>query len=144
MTSFIMTTLKKFYKDLATQGHVVTRLLLAFLILLLGGVIAISINVQTATAGPGQPFGGMSTFVFNCTCSANFAIYFNDLTIAPAIVLPLIYQPGGTILYPNFNILSAGTWILGTWQAGGQCRYWVGKVCVVLPTAGTMYMVGTS
>ncbi len=139
-----MITLKKIYKNLSERGHEAMRFLLAFLVLMFGAVIAMNINVQSAVAGPGQPFGGLSYFVFTCTCSNNFAIYFDDLTISPPVGLPLIYQPGATILYEFGNILSEGTWILGTWQPGGACLYHVGKICAILPTEGTMYMVGTS
>ncbi|HCM68731.1 MAG: hypothetical protein UY04_C0015G0013 [Parcubacteria group bacterium GW2011_GWA2_47_7] len=139
-----MEHIKKIQKRVEQATRMSTRFLFAFVILVLGVIAAFSISVQTSTAGPGQPFGGMISAVFTCTCSGNFAIYFTDLTISPPIALPLIYQPGGTITYQFGPPLSAGRWMLGTWTSGGSCRYWVGKFCSVLPTAGTMYMVGTS
>ncbi|OGZ20836.1 MAG: hypothetical protein A2494_00900 [Candidatus Lloydbacteria bacterium RIFOXYC12_FULL_46_25] len=86
----------------------------------------------------------MITYVFTCTCSGNFAIYFKDLASPTPVTLPLIYQPGVTTLYPYYKITTIGSWMLGTWISGGSCRYYVGKGCATLPTAGTMYMVGTS
>ncbi len=121
------------------------RSLLALVILVLGTTIALSSSVRTVSAGPGDPFGGQVTYVFYCTCSLNYAIYFNDLTVTSSTGgLPLIYQPGGTITYEFGPPLSTGQWMLGTWQSGGVCTYYAGKSCSTLQTAGTMYMVGTS
>ena len=139
-----MKALKYIRKELEQNAVVISRSILVVLVLVLGAVIAMDIHVRTASAGPGQPFGGLVTFVFTCTCSSNFAIYFNDLTDSPPITLPLVYQPGATITYPNGPPLSEGRWMLGTWQSGGVCTYFVGKSCSTLQTAGTMYMVGTS
>ncbi len=38
-----------------------------------------------------QPFGGMSTSMVMCTCSANILLYIKD---ARGLILPLMYQPG--------------------------------------------------
>lgn len=92
----------------------------------------------------GIPFGGLSTYVFYCTCSGGIAVYINDLTISPPVRLPLIFRPGTTTLYPYGQIYRAGVWTLGLWRPGGVCTYWAGKSCATLPTAGTMRMVGTS
>lgn len=126
------------------SSRVSLRIISATLIVALGGVLAFGVFTSRASAGPGQPFGGQITYVFTCTCSANYAIYFQDLTKPTPITLPLIFQPGVTILYPYYAITSIGSWMLGTWQGGGSCRYYVGKGCATLPTQGTMYMVGTS
>lgn len=134
--------MQRFIKKINSRASL--RLVVAALIVTLGGVLAFGVFSSRAMAGPGQPFGGQITYVFVCNCSGNYAIYFQDLTISPPITLPLIYQPGVTILYPYYKITSIGSWILGTWQGGGSCRYYVGKGCATLPTQGTMYMVGTS
>ncbi len=92
------------------------------------------------------PFGGMITYMFVCTCSANLAIYFNDYTQQQSRTngMPLIYQPGVTTLYPFYNVFSMGSYILGLFQSGGSCTYYVGTSCSSLSVAGQMYMVGTS
>ncbi len=139
-----MHEIKKLQTKLGKHAQLIVRSFIPVSIILIALVISLSISVRTASAGPGTPFGGLITYVFTCTCSGNFAVYFQDLTISPPITLPLIYQPGGTIVYAFGPPLSIGSWMLGTWQSGGQCRYYVGKGCATLPTAGTMYMVGTS
>lgn len=140
-----MKSIKKIYGNLLQATHAAKRLLIAFLILILGAVTAFTISVNTASAGPGDPFGGMIISVLTCTCSGNFAVYFNDLTITSTTGgLPLIYQPGATIVYEFGPPLRSGIWMLGTWQTGGQCLVFAGKGCMTIPTAGTMYMVGTS
>ncbi len=138
-----MIKLKKFYKNISEHGNDAMRFLLAFLVLMFGAVIALNINVRMATAGPGEPFGGLSYSITDCDCTGNFAIYFNDLTQPTPITLPLIYEPGVTILYDFGEILVPNRWILGTWQPVGSCRG-LDKFCTDVPTAGTMYMVGTS
>ena len=139
-----MKHVKKITHYMTKHGRMSARFIVAILVLVLGGVIAMNMNVKPVVAGPGQPFGGLSYEVLDCTCSGNFAIYFNDLTIPNPVDLPLIYEPGGTILYEFGQILTPGTWILGTWLQGGECLVFIGKGCGIIPTAGTMYMVGTS
>jgi hypothetical protein len=136
--------MKNFYRNHKKYFPQIGRFLSILFVVVVGVILALQIHVQSVTAGPGQPFGGQITFVRTCTCSGNFAVYFTDLTISPPISLPLIYQPGMTIVYPYGPPLSAGRWMLGTWLGGGQCRVWEGKFCGGIPTAGTMYMVGTS
>ena len=99
---------------------------------------------STALAAGFTPFGGLSTYVFYCTCSSNIAITINDLTISPPLTLPIIYQPGGTILYPYGQVFTSGVWLLGLWTSGGNCQYYVGKGCSTYTTQGMMTMVGTS
>jgi hypothetical protein len=99
---------------------------------------------KQAVAQGVTPFGGMSAYVFYCTCSANIAVTIDDLTISPPLTLPIIFQPGATTLYPYGQIYTPGVWTLGLWQSGGNCEYYVGKGCSVYTTEGTMTMVGTS
>lgn len=101
-------------------------------------------NEKKAEALATTPFGGMSTYVFYCTCSDNLAVTINDLTISPPLVQPIIFQPGATVLYPYGQIYTAGVWTLGLWQSGGSCTYYVGKGCSTYTTQGMMTMVGTS
>ncbi len=155
-----MNTTKRFFKNFRAHINEVRSYILAFLVLVVGAGIAMTIHVHSAIAGPGKPFGGLITSVTNCTCTGNYAIYFNDLnrqftgklgsdvpssdtSYPDPVTLPLIYEPGVTILYEFGMITTPGVWMLGTWIPGGECRVG-GKFCMVVPTAGTMYMVGTS
>lgn len=93
----------------------------------------------------GYPFGGKITRVRYCRCTGNYAVYFNDLAVPSRTGgLPLIYQPGGTRTYKFYKQTSTGHWILGTFESGGICLRRSGKKCRLIPTAGTMYMVGSS
>ena len=138
-----MYLIKKIHEYLANRNRAIARMILATLIFLFGATVALSIFVGTVTAGPGQPFGGMIFYVQTCTCSGNFAVFFVDLSSSP-VGLPLIYQPGFTTVYQFGPPLSLGRWMLGTWTGGGLCKVWAGKFCFIVPTAGTMFMVGTS
>ena len=109
----------------------------------IGSVSLMSVVYHHKKALAATPFGGMSTYVFFCTCSGNIAVSINDLTVG-STVSRLIYQPGGTTLYPYGQIYSSGVWTLGLWDPGGSCTYFVGKGCSTYATDGTMSMVGTS
>ncbi len=125
----------------------VMRIINAVLVFLLVVNVAFVVSAKRqAQAGFGNPFGGMSSSVFYCTCSSNIAVTINDLTIGSSNPSPLriIYQPGATILYPFGQIYRPGVWTLGLWNAGGSCMYYVGKGCSTYTTDGIMYMVGTS
>ncbi len=130
------------------KKHIRTSHLIAvmFMCMLIAGIVffAVPKKQSTALAAGLTPFGGLSTYVFYCTCSSNIAITINDLTISPPLTLPIIYQPGGTTLYPYGQVFSAGVWLLGLWNTGGNCQYYVGKGCSSYTTQGTMSMVGTS
>ena len=102
---------------------------------LLGG------GASAATASVLQPFGGVSTMMVTCTCSANLLLYVTD---PRGMVLPLIYQPGVTVLYKMYQPRS-GVNMLGKYIAGGSCRIYVGSGCVSGGTpVGTMTQLGTS
>lgn len=123
------------------------QVIVAFLVVVLGGVLALGVFTSRAQAGPGQPFGGLISYVLYCTCSTDgsiAAVSFGDLTKPTPASPPALIYAASTIVYPNGPPLSIGTWMLGTWQGGGVCLYYVGKGCATYPTAGTMYMVGTS
>ena len=130
----------------STKEEVTNRILIgmiAVLGIMIALVVAFTFAVKTSYAGPGYPFGGQITSVIYCTCTANYAVYFNDLTVTSATGgLPLIYEPGVTDTYLFYMQTTPGSWILGTWVAGGVCL--TGKFCPEIPTAGTMYMVGSS
>ncbi len=93
----------------------------------------------------GYPFGGKISRVRFCLCTGNYAVYFNDLAVPSRTGgLPLIYQPGATQTYKFYKQTSVGHWILGTFESGGICLRYSGKKCRLIPTAGTMFMVGSS
>jgi hypothetical protein len=129
--------------DIATMISANTNTVVSGITGALGNISGLN-GTFAGGAGGGTPFGGRSTSVFTCGCSGNIAVYFNDLTRPYGVTLPLIYQPGFTTLYDYGRIYTAQVWILGLWTPGGSCRYFVGKGCLTLPTAGTMTMVGTS
>jgi hypothetical protein len=93
----------------------------------------------------GYPFGGRITRVQYCSCTFNYAVSFSDLTVPSKTGgLPLIYQPGMTRLYPFGRVTKSGSWMLGTFQPAGVCLRLSKRKCRLIPTAGTMSMVGTS
>lgn len=91
------------------------------------------------------PFGGRITQTIICTCSANTLVYVQDVTKG---VLPLIYQPGVTKLYSNYNVFTTGANLLGTYTPGaGICLIYSGDSCNTLNSTGMMNFtpgVGTS
>ena len=129
------------------QSRAFMQFTIAALIVVLGGVLSFGVFTSRASAGPGQPFGGMISNVFYCTCSTDgsiAAVSFGDLTKPTPASPPALIYANTTIVYPNGPPLNSGRWMLGTWQPGRVCMYRVGKGCAVYPTAGSMYMVGTS
>lgn len=110
-------------------------------------VSGVSSSVGGTSGGStvGYPFGGKISRVRFCSCTGNYAVYFNDLAVPSRTGgLPLIYQPGATQTYKFYKQTSVGHWILGTFESGGICLRYSGKKCRLIPTAGTMYMVGSS
>jgi hypothetical protein len=86
-------------------------------------------------------FGGESTSMVTCTCSSNLLIYVHDVR---GPTLPLIYQPGATILYKMYRP-TAGVNMLGQYISGGQCMVYAVVGCVSGGTpVGTMIQLGTS
>ena len=94
----------------------------------------------------GTPFGGLSTFVWYCTCSVptSIAVTINDYTVGSSLSQPITYVAGATVLYPYGQIFTPGPYVLGLWQAGGSCQYYVGTGCSTYNVDGQMLMVGTS
>jgi hypothetical protein len=87
------------------------------------------------------PFGGLVTSMTTCTCSFNLLLYVKDVR---GTVLPLMYQPGATILYKMYTPTS-GVNVLGKYTTGGQCLIYVGTSCSTGGTpVGTMIQLGTS
>lgn len=119
-------------------------IVIAIIFALIAGTVVIGGKGKPADAALGIPFGGLIAFVKVCTCSANFAVKVVDVAVPPLAQLPLIYQPGVSILFPFGMIFRPGAWTLGLWAPGGVCLIWAGKICVPFPTQGTIMMVGTS
>lgn len=95
----------------------------------------------SASAGGLLNFGGRSTSMTTCTCSDNFLIYVQDVR---GTSLPLIYQPGVTILYKMYSPTS-GVNMLGQYTTGGTCLVYAGTTCSTGGTpVGTMTQLGTS
>lgn len=107
---------------------------------LLGGGGAAAGGAAASAAKP-LPFGGVSTAMVTCTCSGNLLIYVQDVR---GPVLPLIYQPGATMLYMQYQPRS-GVNMLGQYVPGGVCTIYVGTACSTGGTPiGTMIQLGTS
>lgn len=86
-----------------------------------------------ATAIGSQYFGGMKTATFQCTCSGNQLIYVQDY--ASNKVLALVYDKS-VKLFSNNNIY--GTYLLGSYSSGGQCKYQAGEECVEMKSDGKL------
>jgi hypothetical protein len=134
-----------------TLRHNSKRLLLEYVlpafIILTAVFIAFVLVMKTAIAGPGTEFGGQVSEVVFCDCSTDGSISaasFNDLRYPTPASPPALIYAVSTIVYQFGPPMTAGIWMLGTWQSGGECWYIVGYYCALYPTAGTMYMVGTS
>lgn len=81
------------------------------------------------------PYGGNVIFIVDCFCSGNVEVWVIDY--ASKRLLRLIYQPGISVLFRNFNIL--GPYLLGTYFPGGVCLDYKRVGCFVpFPPDGTM------
>jgi len=105
-----------------------SSLLILFLV-----VVPVAVSAQAVTAE--VPFGGPLLFTFFCGCSGNFMNYiFDDKTLT---TLPLVFQPGLSILYSSYNILTPGTQELGVFIPGaGQCWVPAPDGCNYIPSFG--------
>lgn len=129
------------------RSQLVLQYLLPVGIVSVALMIAFVMVSKTAMAGPGTEFGGMISMVTYCDCSTDgsiAAVDFNDLRYPTPASPPALIYAGSTIVYQFGPPLSTGTYMLGTWQSGGECLIISGYYCYTYPTAGTMYMVGTS
>jgi hypothetical protein len=101
-------------------------------------------GAKKAAAQMGEPFGGMSVFVWYCTCSFGIAIDIDDLTEGSSLAGPLVYTPLATTLYPFGMVFMPGAWMLGLYVPEAECMWYVGIGCSDWPVEGEMEMVGTS
>ncbi|MES2623218.1 MAG: hypothetical protein V4576_02300 [Patescibacteria group bacterium] len=102
-------------------------------------VILAPFHVKAATTL--IPFGGQITSMTICPCSLNILLYVQDVR---GYTLPLMYQPGVTLLYSWYRPTS-GVWGLGNYVTGGTCLVYSGYTCTPggYPV-GTMSQLGTS
>lgn len=93
-----------------------------------------------------QGFGGRVTAVTPCLCSGTLLIFFAPLYPQPLLPLfgALTYMPGQTILKPWFRIGVPSTWELGQFTPGVQMCLQPGTPCIIVPSNGHMFLVGTS
>lgn len=93
----------------------------------------------SSTGAYGLPFGGRIKWAHICPCSANLMLY---ILTPYGVTLPLVYQPGISILYAKFKPVM-GMSVLGTFVPGGACLSYYYCTPMGLPV-GTVFMMGTS
>ncbi len=92
--------------------------------------------------GAAQTFGGRVSRVTYCTCSASSMLDIDDVR---GQTTSLIYQPGASRLYSDFNVNGTGQNVLGDYTAGGQCMVYHGEDCSSEGSpSGTITQIGTS
>lgn len=105
-----------------------------------------SAGASGGSTGSGLYFGGRILSTITCTCTSNTLVYVQDTVTNSS--LPLIYQPGVTRLYSNYNVFTTGVQLLGSYTPGaGQCQIYVGTSCTSVNSRGMMNSipgVGTS
>lgn len=90
----------------------------------------------------GGNFGGKVTQVTYCTCEASIMLNINDVRGSQT---QLIYMPGVSQLYANYNVYGTGQEVLGTYTQGGSCLVYVGESCETQGNpSGTIKLIGTS
>lgn len=118
---------------------------LAFIIsLVLVGALSPTSSVRAQYE---SPFGGLVSFYYPCTCTANLWIWFTPLYLGgPAVITgPMVYSPYATIPYANYQIGIPGTYHLGSYLPGTQaCWMYIGYGCIIWSSVGLMTKVGTN
>lgn len=107
-----------------------------------GGIAAGGLAGGFGGGGGGtQNFGGQVTQTQQCTCSGSTMVTIKDVR---GQTISLIYQPGASTLYANYNIYSTNVNVLGTYVSGGVCLM-VGEPCETTGNPqGTIQQIGTS
>ena len=91
--------------------------------------------------GGTSAFGGEVTQITRCTCGASSLLYINQ---ASGGQIQLIYMPGQSKLYANYNVNGTGQQVLGTYTPGGQCQVYRGTSCPNEGSPqGTISQIGT-
>lgn len=92
--------------------------------------------------GSSLSFGGRVSRVTYCTCSASLMLDINDVR---GQMISLIYQPGVSILYANYNVYGTGQNVLGNYSSGGSCLVYHGEDCSSEGSPqGMISQIGTS
>jgi hypothetical protein len=95
-----------------------------------------------STGGPPIAYGGKVTRVTRCTCGPSSML---DINQASGGTIQLIYTPGATTVYSNFNVNGTGQQVLGQYTAGGQCMVTSASGCTAQGAPkGTLKTIGTS
>ena len=107
-----------------------------------GGVIGGGMLAGGLGGGGVMNFGGMVSRVTYCTCSTSLMLDINDVRGQP---ISLVYTPGVSILYADYNIYGIAQNVLGDYVPGGQCMVYHGEDCTPEGAPrGTIKQIGTS
>ena len=106
----------------------------------LGGIGGAGGGSSAQSASGVFNFGGKTTSMVQCACSLNILLYVLD---ARGATLPLMYQPGSTVLYKMYTP-TANINVIGQYVSGGTCLL-PGSPCTTGGSPiGTMIQLGTS
>lgn len=109
-----------------------------------GGIIGGALGGNLGGGGGlgGGNFGGKVTDITYCTCMASVMLDIDDVR---GQSISLVYTPGVSTLYANYDIYSTGQEVLGTYSSGGTCLVYEGEDCNSEgnPT-GTITKIGTN
>jgi hypothetical protein len=131
-------TLDKSKKDTSTSRSEMLR----------GAVLGASTaSGMGGSGGMRDVFGGNITYVQYCTCDAMIMLYIYDYDLTS--VLQLMYIPGVSSLYEQYQVFSSGPLVLGGQQSASiTCLVYSGQECDTYGTAqgyiDTQRGVGTS
>lgn len=94
-------------------------------------------------SGGSGNFGGKITNVTYCTCSISLML---DIADVRGQSISLIFSPGASQLYEDYNVFTAGPEVLGTYVgSGSMCEVYDGESCNSQGNPrGTIKMIGTS
>jgi hypothetical protein len=104
----------------------------------------LSDNSSSASgASPFQNFGGRITNVTYCTCMASVLLDINDVRGESK---SLLFMPGASMLYSQYNVYTPGVTVLGDYTpGGGACLVYHGEDCTSEGNPqGTIHQIGTN
>ena len=105
-------------------------------------LFSVFLNPNTAKAQL-VPFGGIITSAIPCPCSRPFAYM---LTVSPPVPGTVMYVPSVTRLYPFYQIIRPGPFVLGIYYPGSihPCLVFVPFGCASIGGGPIINLVGTS